>query len=45
MLKDNRLTLLLEGHIDSSNALAIEQEIMAAVNEAPGAEITVDAEN
>lgn len=44
-LKNNRLTLLLEGRIDSNNASAFEREIMAAVNEAPEAEIVIDAEN
>ena len=31
--------------MDSNNASALEREIMAAVSEAPGAEIAVDAEN
>ena len=44
MLKDGRLTLLPEGHIDANNALALEREIMVAVSEAPGAEIVVDAQ-
>ena len=44
MMKDGRLTLVPEGRIDSKNASAFEQEAMAAVNGAPGAEIAVDAE-
>ena len=44
-MKDNQLTLFLEGRIDSTNAAAAERDIMAAVGENPGAEIVVDMEN
>lgn len=43
-LKDNTLTLYLEGRIDSNNAAQAEQEAMAAVAGAPGAELVLDAE-
>ena len=43
-LENNRLTLSLEGRIDSNNAAAMEREIMAAVREAPGAELAIDAD-
>ena len=44
MLNNDRLTIQLEGRVDSNNASALEQEIMAAVSEAPDSEIAVDAE-
>ncbi len=44
VLDNGRLTFLLEGRIDSTNASAFEEEIMAAVNEASDGEITIDAE-
>ncbi len=43
-LENNTLTLFLEGHIDSGNASLVEQEIFAAVEGMPDAELTVDAE-
>ena len=43
-LENNSLTLFLEGHIDSGNASLVEQEIFAAVEGMPDAELTVDAE-
>ena len=42
--KDNSLTLFLEGRIDSNNAAQVEREALAAVAEAPGAELALDAE-
>ena len=42
-IENNALTIWLEGRIDSNNAAAIEQEIGAAVKEAPGTEIVLDA--
>ena len=44
-LENNTLTICLEGRIDSNNASATEQAVMAAVGEAPGANIVIDAEN
>ena len=43
-LENNTLTIYLEGRIDSSNAPATEQALLAAVSEAPGANIAIDAE-
>ena len=43
-LENNCLTIRLEGRIDSANAASIEQEIMAAVEDAQGAETVLDAE-
>ena len=43
-LNNGRLTFLLEGRIDSTNASAFEEEIMAAVNEASDGDITIDAD-
>lgn len=43
-LENNKLTLFLEGRIDTNNASAVESEIFAAVQANPGAEIIVDAE-
>ena len=44
-VKNNSLTLCLEGRIDSTNANATERDVMAAVGENPGADIVIDAEN
>ena len=44
-LTDNTLTLYLEGRIDSNNAAQVEREAMAAVANAPGAGLALDAEN
>ena len=41
---NNQMTLYLEGRIDSNNASSWEQEIMEAVGSAPGAELTLDAQ-
>ena len=43
-LENNVLTICLEGRIDSSNAAATERAVMAAVSEAPGAAVAIDAE-
>ena len=43
-LSDNKLTIYLEGRIDSNNAPAIEQDIMAVVKESPGVDIILDAD-
>ena len=42
-VENNRLTLFPEGRIDSTNAAALESDIMAAVGENPGADIVIDA--
>lgn len=44
-LDNDKLTVHLEGRIDSNNAPSVEQEIMSAVSDAPGAETVLDAEN
>ena len=44
-VKDNVLTLSLEGRIDSTNAADIERDVMAAANDNPGADIIIDVEN
>lgn len=41
-LENNRLTIALQGRVDSGNAHAFEQEILAAVKEAPGAALVLD---
>ena len=43
-LENNNLTIFLEGRIDSNNAPAVEQEIMLAVSNVPGANVTLDAD-
>ena len=43
-LEGNRLTLFLEGRIDSNNAVSLEGEIMSALKASPGAAIAIDAE-
>ena len=43
-LENNNLTICPEGRIDSNNAPVMEQEIMLAVRNAPGANIVVDAD-
>lgn len=43
-LSDNKLTIYLEGRIDSNNAPAIEQDIMAVVKESLGMDIILDAD-
>ena len=40
-----RLTITLDGRIDSNNAPACEQEIMKALEENPGLPVTVDCDN
>ena len=42
-LENNDLTICLEGRVDSNNAPAVEQEIMSAVRNAPGAHVVLDA--
>ncbi len=42
-LSNNVLTIHLEGHIDSNNAQAVEAELLAAVDEHPGAGLSLDA--
>ena len=42
---NNTLTLYLEGRIDSNNASAVEGEVLAAVDNAPGASVVLDADN
>jgi uncharacterized protein (TIGR02172 family) len=44
ILENNKLTLCLEGRIDTNNAAAVEAELFVAANANPGAEIAVDAE-
>ena len=43
-LIDKTLTIYLEGRIDTNNAGKIEQEILAAVEANPGADLVIDAE-
>ena len=42
-LKNNTLTICLEGRIDTNNAQATEAELIAAVDANPGAETVIDA--
>ena len=44
-VENNVLTLFPEGRIDSANATATERDVMAAVEENPGADIVIDAES
>ena len=44
-VENNVLTLFTEGRIDSANATATERDVMAAVEENPGADIVIDAES
>ena len=43
-LSNNKLTIFLEGRIDTNNAAAAEAELMSAVRSAEGAEIVLDTE-
>ena len=43
-LENKNLTICLEGRIDSNNASAVEQEIMSAVRNEPGANVVLDAD-
>ena len=43
-LENNKLTIYLEGRIDSNNAPAVEQEMMSAVRNASGANVVLDAD-
>ena len=43
-IENNRLTAYLEGRIDSTNAPAVEAELLGAVNDHPGAAIVLDAD-
>ncbi len=42
-LKDNVLTIHLEGHIDSGNARAVEEEVFSEVSKHPNVELAIDA--
>lgn len=42
--KHGKLTLFLDGRIDSNNAAQVRQEAMGAVSGVPGAELVLDAE-
>ena len=42
ILEDNRMTLVLEGRIDSNNAASVEKDVMQAVEKAPGKDIVID---
>lgn len=44
MLENNSLTIYLEGRIDSTNAPAVETEVLGAVNANPGTALTIDAD-
>lgn len=44
LLEDNRLTVFLEGRIDSSNAPSVESELFEAVNANPDAALILDAQ-
>ena len=44
-MDNNKLTIYLDGRIDSNNAGQAEQEILAAVDAAPGCSVELDAEN
>ena len=43
-MENNKLTIFLEGRIDTNNASAVESEVFTAVNGNPGAEVLIDAE-
>lgn len=43
-IENNRLTAYLEGRIDSTNAPAVEAELLGAVNDHPGAALSLDAD-
>ena len=43
-LEDNRLTICLNGRVDSTNAAEFEKELLEAVAGVPEAEIILDAE-
>lgn len=38
------LTLYVEGHVDSKNANEFSREVMAALDDAPGAAVVIDME-
>ena len=42
-LEDNKLTLFLEGRVDTNNARDFENGVFEAIGEAPGAELILDA--
>ncbi len=44
ILENNNLIISLEGRIDSNNASIVEQEIMSAISNAPGANVVLDAD-
>lgn len=41
-LEGNNLTLYLDDRIDANNAPTVEQEIMAAISDNPGVDLTID---
>ena len=43
-IEDNRLTIRLEGRVDSTNASAMEAELFQAVNDNPGKALVIDAD-
>lgn len=44
-MDNNKLTIYLDGRIDSNNAGQAEQEMLSAVDAAPGCAVELDAEN
>ena len=44
-LENNKLTMFLEGRIDSNNAAQTESELLAALTGAQGADVALDAEH
>ena len=42
-IENNTLTIYLEGRIDTSNAAAVEKEMVSAVEGAPDASLVLDA--
>ena len=43
-IENNILTIRLEGRIDSTNAPAVEADILQALNDNPGTALTIDAD-
>ena len=43
-LQNGKLTIFLEGRVDSNNAQQVERELLDAASEAPGAAVTLDAD-
>ena len=44
-LENNKLTIFLEGRIDSNNAAQTESELLAALSGAQDADVALDAEH